>query len=365
MAIRCSSDSELVERRGERDAARGHRVALGEQRRAVARQQRLDDPVRVVGVDGPEHRAHDGVADLTGTVGDGLVEQRQRIAHRAMRAAGDQRQRRRVGGDAFGLEDEPQPFDDQRRRQLLEVELQAAGENRDRDLLRIGRRQHELHVFGRLLERFQHRVERRLGQHVDFVDQVDLVAPRRRRVARVVEYFPHVVDAGVRRRVELQQVDEPAGVDVGARRADAAGRRGDAGGAVEALGQDARNRRLADTPGSGEEIRVVQAPALQRVGQRLDDVLLTGELGEDLGPPLAGQNLITHRPRAKVGRNSRVRRPGAGAPPSQSAPGAPRTGARRSMGWRAVPPALAVSRCGCFLPDLTRFTTLQCGATRR
>src|ERR1051325_8940626 len=34
-------------------------------------------------------------------------------------------------------------------------------------------------------------------------------------------------------------------------------------------------------------------------------------------------------------------------------------------GWRAVPPALAENSCGCFLPDLTRFTTMQCGAARR
>ena len=33
-------------------------------------------------------------------------------------------------------------------------------------------------------------------------------------------------------------------------------------------------------------------------------------------------------------------------------------------GWRAQPPALAKNSCGCFLPDLTRFTTLQCGEAR-
>ena len=32
---------------------------------------------------------------------------------------------------------------------------------------------------------------------------------------------------------------------------------------------------------------------------------------------------------------------------------------------RALPPALAVISCGCFLPDLTRFTTPQCGETRQ
>src|SRR5437762_8395891 len=33
--------------------------------------------------------------------------------------------------------------------------------------------------------------------------------------------------------------------------------------------------------------------------------------------------------------------------------------------WRAGPPALAENSYGCFLPDLTRFTTMQCGAARR
>src|SRR3954470_6805792 len=35
------------------------------------------------------------------------------------------------------------------------------------------------------------------------------------------------------------------------------------------------------------------------------------------------------------------------------------------MNWRAQPPALAGTGCGCFLPDLTRFTRLRCGEARR
>jgi len=31
----------------------------------------------------------------------------------------------------------------------------------------------------------------------------------------------------------------------------------------------------------------------------------------------------------------------------------------------SLTPALTVNGYGCFLPDLTRFTTLQCGETRR
>ena len=182
----------------------------------------------------------------------------------------------------------------QRRRQRFQVELQTARQHRHRNLLRIGRGQHEAHVLGRLLERLQHRVERGLGQHVHFVDQVDLVAADGRRVARVVENLPHVVDAGVGRGVELEQVDEAPGVDLGARRADAARRGGDARHAIEALGEDARDRGLAHPAGAGQQVRVVNAAARQRIGERRHHVLLAGQLRERHRPPLAREDLVTH-----------------------------------------------------------------------
>ncbi len=52
--------------------------------------------------------------------------------------------------------------------------------------------------------------------------------------------------------------------------------------------------------------------------------------------------------------------------PSPGGRGGKRSASRVShYGRRALPPALAVISCGCFLPDLTRFTTLQCGETRQ
>ena len=53
---------------------------------------------------------------------------------------------------------------------------------------------------------------------------------------------------------------------------------GDAGHAVEALREDARDRRLADAARAGQQVRVVQAAARQRIGERGDDVLLPDEL---------------------------------------------------------------------------------------
>ena len=37
---------------------------------------------------------------------------------------------------------------------------------------------------------------------------------------------------------------------------------------------------------------------------------------------------------------------------------------QKKIGWRAWSPALAENSFGCFLPDLTRFTTVQCGGAR-
>src|SRR5690349_6582507 len=77
---------------------------------------------------------------------------------------------------------------------------------------------------------------------------------------------------------------------------------------------------------------MVQPLLLQRMLQRADDMFLTHEATEVLRPPFARKYLIAH-----------------GYVDS----------------WRARPPALAGTSCGCFLPDLTRFTGLRCGEARR
>ena len=67
-----------------------------------------------------------------------------------------------------------------------------------------------------------------------------------------------------------------------------------AGLAVEALREDARDRRLADAARAGEQVRMVKPAAVQRIGQRRDDVLLPDQLAERLRSPLAGERLVGH-----------------------------------------------------------------------
>ena len=177
----------------------------------------------------------------------------------------------------------------QRGRHRLQVELQAAGEHRHRNLLRVGGGEDELHMRGRLFQRLQHGVERRLRQHVHFVDDVDLVAPHRRRVLRVVEHLAHVVDAGVRGCIEFEQVDEASGVDLRTGRAHAARRGRDAGFAVETFGEDTRQRGLADAARARQQVGMMQPALRQRIRQGLHDVFLALEVGKHARPPLARQ----------------------------------------------------------------------------
>ena len=118
---------------------------------------------------------------------DRLVEQRQPVAHRAVGGARDQAERRGRDRDAFGLGDPAIMLDQLLDRHAPQRKALAARQHGHRHLADLGRREHELDVGRRLFERLQQRVEGVLRQHVDFVDDVDLVARRDRPVAHAVE----------------------------------------------------------------------------------------------------------------------------------------------------------------------------------
>ena len=87
-----------------------------------------------------------------------------------------------------------------------EVETLAARENRLRHLQRLGGGEDEDHVRRGLLQRLQQGVEGVGGQHVDFVDDVDLAGQHRRRVADRLAQLADVVDPAVAGAVDLDHV---------------------------------------------------------------------------------------------------------------------------------------------------------------
>ena len=245
-------------------------------------------------LDRAEHRAHVNRAHAARAIGDRLIEQRQTIAQGTVRRARQFSQRIGFEDNAFGIEDMLHLAGDLCRQQALEIEFEAARQHGDRKLLRIRRRQQELHVRRRLFERLEQRVERRLRQHVHFVDQIDLEAAARRGILRVFDDVAHIVDAGVAGGIDLEQIDETPGVDVDTGAALATRSRRLAALAVQRFGEDARNRRLADTARAGEQERMMHAIGIERIAERAHDVFLADQLGKPFRPPFARKDLIRH-----------------------------------------------------------------------
>ena len=64
--------------------------------------------------------------------------------------------------------------------------------------------------------------------------------------------------------------------------------------AIQGLGEDARQGGLADAPGPGKEIGVMEAILIEGIAQRPHHMGLTDHVREGAGSPLAGQYLIGH-----------------------------------------------------------------------
>ena len=179
-----------------------------------------------------------------------------------------------------------------------QIEALAARQHRHRDLADFGGGEDEFGVRRRLLQRLQEGVEGRGRQHVDFVDDVDLVARAGRRVAHAVIDLPDVVDAGVGGGVHLQHVHVPAFHDrlamhagaghVDGRRLHRAVRRL----VVQGARQNPRGGGLADAADAGEDPGLRNPPGLERVRQRPHHGVLADQMLETVGAIFARQHPI-------------------------------------------------------------------------
>ena len=213
--------------------------------------QRFEQAANSAAVGLAQHVAHLFGRDLALAMRDRLVEDRQAVAGRAFGGAGDGLERLFLDIDAFGLRNMGEMLGQLFGRNPAKVEPLAARQDGNRDLVHLGGGEQEFHMRRRLLERFQKRVEGALRQHVNFVDDVDLVARRDGGIAHRLDDLADVVDAGVAGGVHFDHVDVAALGDRSARLAHAAGfdRRAALpvrADAVQRLGDQPRGRSLAD-----------------------------------------------------------------------------------------------------------------------
>ncbi len=272
------------------------KVAHGlEQRPRIALQQRLQHPIDLAVIEAAEHGPHVGGHHFAFAKGNSLVGQAHGIAHRPIGSATEQPQRVGFERHVFGRQYMAQVLDHTLRAHVLQRELQATRQDGRRQLLRVGGGEDELNVGRWLFQRLEQGVERVRGQHVHFVDQVNLEAPAARCVLHVIEQLAGVLDLGPAGSVDLDQVDEAALVDLPAHRTRTAGRGGNARLTVEAFGDDPRNGGLAHAARTSEQVGMVQALVVQGIDQGLEHMGLADHFAERARTPFTCKNLITHR----------------------------------------------------------------------
>ena len=127
-----------------------------------------------------------------------------------------------------------------------------------------------------------------------FIDQIYLESAASRRVLHVVEQVTRIVDFRFGCCVNLDQVDKSTLIDFPAGAAGAARLGGDACFTIQRFGKDPGNRRFTDTTSSRKQVGVMQAPGIERIDKRLQDVFLADGVGKRLWPPFARQNKVTH-----------------------------------------------------------------------
>ena len=271
----------------------------------IALDQPMEHIVDLAVIEGAEHGPDIGGHDLALAKGDGLVGEAHGVAHRSVGGASQQPQGIILERHVLHTQHMAQVLDHPLGGHVLQGELQAAGQDGRRQLLRIGGRQDELDVGRRLLEGLEQGVERVTGEHVHFVDQVDLEAPAARGVLHVVQQFAGVLHLGPARGIDLDQVDEAPFVDLGAHRTGAARRGSDARFTIQAFGNDPRDGGLAHPARTGKQVGMVQPLAVQGIDQSLEHMGLADHFAERARTPFTCKNLITHRKPSQLESGSR------------------------------------------------------------
>ena len=200
--------------------------------------------------------------------------------------------------DLFRSGDALQMLHQQRGIDAAQIEALAARQHGHRHLADFGGGEDELGVRRRLFQRLEQRIEGGARQHVHFVEDVDLVARRHRRVADGVVDLAHVLDAVVRGGVHLDDVEMPAFHDrlaVHAEHRHVDGRPGDRAVrqfVIERAGEDARRRGLADAAHAGEDPGLRNASGLEAVRDRAHHGVLADQIVEGRGPVFARQHAV-------------------------------------------------------------------------
>ena len=258
----------------------GELLDLDERARGVAIDDRVAEAEERVLLDPADELEHILHRDRAAGGRGELVERRDGVSERAVRAARDERQGGVRGVDLLALADAAENGDELLQPGSLEDERLAARADGGEDAREIGGAEDEDEVRWGLLDQLQQRVPRLRRELVCLVDDVDLVATLDGLEHGTVADLANVVDPALRCRVHLDDVERAAvgdrlgdravGIEVGVR----------ASLGVHRLREDARHRRLAGPTRPREEVRLSHLTVLDRIPEGADDRLLPDHVPE-------------------------------------------------------------------------------------
>ena len=206
---------------------------------------------------------------------DGLIQQTEGIPHASFTRSGNRAHALFADRDVHIVHDGLETSHDLLSRNTSKVEMLTARRNGRGNLVDLGRRKHKHRVRGRLFQRFQQRVKRRIREHVDFIDDVNAIGAAERRKFDVFTKFPDVIDPGIRGSIDFNDVHRVPASNFLAAFALFTRFRSRTVFAIQGLGQNAGDRGLADAAHTGKQISMGDVFAKDGVPQRLDDVRLS------------------------------------------------------------------------------------------
>ncbi len=234
-------------------------VELAQGRLGFARQDRTGQRQNLAARRQSEHREHVRLGDFLAAKADQLVQRRFRVAHAAVSPARDGVQRGVIDLDVFLFRDLSQVLDNKRRGNAPQIKALAAGKDGGDDLFRFGGGEHEFDVRRRFFQRLEQRVERLLGQHVNFVNNINLEARGGRDVLDRLAQFADLVDAAIAGAVDFQHVHRAAFGDFHGARIVVGEIDLGAVGAIEAFGKNSGDGGLARAARADEKVGVGDA----------------------------------------------------------------------------------------------------------
>ena len=221
-----------------------------------------------------------------------LLQQRLAISHRTVGSSSQQLECFVGGLYAFAFRDLAQAVGDLVGLNGTEVVSLTARQNCDRNLLRIGGAENEFDMRRGLFQRFQQRVERRRGQHVNFVDNVNLESAAAWANGSVGPQLTNLVDTAVTGTVNFQHVNVFTDGYRFANLAFVARFGGRPRFAIQALGENSSAGSLSDSAGTGEQVSMSDAVGFDRVGKRLGNVALANQIRKGLRAIPEGNDLV-------------------------------------------------------------------------